>query len=313
MTNISISANIGNEVFQSPFINAAGVFDETAAEMNQILNSEAGGVTTKSATLKPRKGNPTPRYADTKFGSINSMGLPNQGLDYYLNFIEKNEINKPIDLSISGTSREDNLTALKKVQKSSFTILCELNLSCPNVIGKPQVGYDLTAIEETLTAVFEFFTKPLGLKLPPYFDLQQYDAVAKILNKYPLTYINTINSVGNGLVVDAKTESVVIRPKGGFGGIGGTYVKPVALANVRAFRQRLNPEIKIIGTGGVKTGLDVFELILCGADIVEIGTALAQEGPHIFARLKQELTDIMQEKGYHQLSDFRGKLKEYQN
>ncbi len=160
--------------------------------------------------------------------------------------------------------------------------------------------------------MFEFFTKPLGLKLPPYFDLQQYDAVASILNKYPLTYINAINSVGNGLVVDAETESVVIKPKGGFGGIGGTYIKPVALANVRAFRQRLNPEIKIIGTGGVSTGKDAFELILCGADIVEVGTILAKEGPAVFERLDTELKAIMEAKGYQKLSDFRGKLKEYQ-
>ncbi|CAJ1182610.1 dihydroorotate oxidase [Fructilactobacillus sanfranciscensis] len=312
MTDISIAATIGNEKYEHPFINAAGVYDETAAQMNEILDSQAGGVTTKSATLVSRPGNPLPRYFNTELGSINSMGLPNQGLDYYLNYIEETNTDKPIDLSISGTSMADNLKALKKVQSSNFNGLTELNLSCPNVIGKPQVGYDYDAIEDTLAAVFEFFTKPLGLKLPPYFDLQQYDAVASILNKYPLTYINAINSVGNGLVVDAETESVVIKPKGGFGGIGGTYIKPVALANVRAFRQRLNPEIKIIGTGGVSTGKDAFELILCGADIVEVGTILAKEGPAVFERLDTELKAIMEAKGYQKLSDFRGKLKEYQ-
>ncbi|WP_429971040.1 dihydroorotate oxidase [Fructilactobacillus sp. Tb1] len=312
MSDISISATIGKETYAHPFINAAGVYDETADQMDAILASQAGGVTTKSATLKSRPGNPLPRYYNTDLGSINSMGLPNQGLDYYLKYIEETDTDKPIDLSISGTSMADNIEALKKVQASSFAGLTELNLSCPNVIGKPQVGYDYAAIEDTLAAVFEFFTKPLGLKLPPYFDLQQYDAVAAILNKYPLTYINAINSVGNGLIVDAETESVVIKPKGGFGGLGGTYIKPVALANVRAFRQRLNPEIKIIGTGGVSTGLDAFELILCGADIVEVGTILAKEGPAVFERLDNELKAIMKEKGYDKLSDFRGKLKEYQ-
>ncbi|WP_413627472.1 dihydroorotate oxidase [Fructilactobacillus vespulae] len=312
MSKISISASISHEQFEHPFINAAGVFDETAKDMDEVLNSEAGGVTTKSATLEPRPGNPLPRYYNTEFGSINSMGLPNQGLEYYLDYIKNSKTNKPIDLSISGTSMEDNLKALKIVQASSFEGLCELNLSCPNVVGKPQIAYDYDAIKETLDAVFSFYTKPLGVKLPPYFDLQQYDAVAKILNQYTLTYINTINSVGNGLIIDPETESVVIKPKGGFGGIGGSYVKPVALANVRAFRQRLKPEIKIIGTGGVNNGLDAFELILCGADLVEVGTALAKEGPQIFERLNNELTQIMKEKGYQNLSDFRGKLKEYQ-
>ncbi|MCK1206531.1 hypothetical protein MXZ36_09950, partial [Streptococcus uberis] len=43
------------------------------------------------------------------------------------------------------------------------------------------------------------------------------------------------------------------NPKNGFGGIGGDYIKPTALANVHAFYQRLNPSIQIIGTGGVKS------------------------------------------------------------
>ncbi len=75
-------------------------------------------------------------------------------------------------------------------------------------------------------------------------------------------------------MVSIEDESVVIRPKNGFSEIGGEYVKPTALANVHAFYQRLNPEIQIIGTGGVLTGRDVFEHILCGASMVQIGTTL---------------------------------------
>ena len=88
MTDISIAATIGNEKYEHPFINAAGVYDETAAQMNEILDSQAGGVTTKSATLVSRPGNPLPRYFNTEL-EINSMGLPNQGLDYYLIILRK--------------------------------------------------------------------------------------------------------------------------------------------------------------------------------------------------------------------------------
>ncbi|CAI6761518.1 ANM_collapsed_G0031960.mRNA.1.CDS.1 [Saccharomyces cerevisiae] len=59
--------------------------------------------------------------------------------------------------------------------------------------------------------------------------------MAKILNEFPLAYVNSINSIGNGLFIDVEKESVVVKPKNGFGGIGGEYVKPTALANVRAF------------------------------------------------------------------------------
>ena len=111
------------------------------------------------------------------------------------------------------------------------------------------------------------------------------------------------------LYIDLDKEQVVIKPKGGFGGLGGEYIKPTALANVRAFRERLNPSIKIIGTGGVINGKDVFEHILCGADLVQVGTTLHKEGVAAFSRLTKELEEVMKEKGYKSLDDFRGKLK----
>ena len=101
---------------------------------------------------------------------------------------------------------------------------------------------------------------------------------------------------------------MVIRPKNGFGGIGGEYIKPTALANVHAFYQRLKPEIQIIGTGGVLTGRDAFEHILCGASMVQIGTTLHKEGVSAFERITAELKAIMEDKGYASLEDFRGKL-----
>ena len=80
------------------------------------------------------------------------------------------------------------------------------------------------------------------------------------------------------------------------------------MANVHAFYQRLKPEIRIIGTGGVKSGRDAFEHILCGASMVQIGTALQKEGVAVFDRITKELKEIMEEKGYESLEDFRGKL-----
>ena len=77
--------------------------------------------------------------------------------------------------------------------------------------------------------------------------------------------------------------------KNGFGGIGGEYIKPTALANVHAFYQRLNPQIQIIGTGGVLTGRDAFEHILCGASMVQVGTTLHKEGVSAFDRITNEL------------------------
>ncbi|QDH13192.1 dihydroorotate oxidase [Formicincola oecophyllae] len=322
---ISLATEIAGIAFPNLMTNAAGVSCETTQELNAVLASEAGGVTTKSATPVARPGNPTPRQELLPLGSINSMGLPNRGLGYYLAYATQRQAlagqdlpaevaaetaqHKPVILSVSGLSIEDNLAMLKDIQQSPFTGLTELNLSCPNVVGKAQLGYDFEAVVATLTEVFSHFTKPLGLKLPPYFDFFQFDGIAEAVGRFPIAYVNMINSIGNGLAIDAETETVLIKPKGGFGGIGGELVKPTALANVRAMRLRLHPDIKIIGTGGIRTGQDVFEHVLCGADAVQVGTELWREGPGVFKRLSEELRAIMKEKGYGSLDDFRGKLK----
>lgn len=308
---MTLETTFFNHTFANPFMNASGVHCMTTTELVELEQSNAGAFITKSCTLNERAGNPEPRYFDVPFGSINSMGLPNRGFDYYLDYAlnyEKQQT-QPLFFSIAGMSAAENLEMLTLIEKSDFQGITELNLSCPNVPGKPQLAYDFEATEDLLQQVFARFTKPLGIKLPPYFDLAHFDQMAEILNQFPLTYVNSINSIGNGLYIDPQKEAVVIKPKEGFGGLGGEYVKPTALANVRAFYTRLKPEIKIIGTGGIRNGQDAFEHLLCGATMLQIGTELHKEGPKIFDRITKELEQIMTEKGYRTIDEFRGKLK----
>ncbi|MDT6377514.1 dihydroorotate oxidase [Enterococcus faecium] len=311
---MSLETTFANHIFANPLMNASGVHCMTTQELDELAHSEAGAFITKSCTINERKGNPEPRYFDVPLGSINSMGLPNLVFSYYLEYalayekVQENQ-NQPLFFSIAGMSVQENLEMLEKIEKSGFNGITELNLSCPNVPGKPQLAYDFEATYETLKEVFSIFSKPLGIKLPPYFDFAHFDQMADILNQFPLTYVNAINSVGNGLYIDTEQEAVVIKPKEGFGGIGGEYIKPTALANVRAFYTRLKPEIQIIGTGGIRTGQDAFEHLLCGASMLQIGTELHKEGPEIFSRIIKELTQIMSEKGYTSIDEFKGKLR----
>lgn len=307
---MNTKTKIGSYEFDNCLMNAAGVYCYDMDELSLVYHSSAATFVTKTATIEPREGNPTPRYVNTELGSINSMGLPNLGVDYYLNYLLKLQQENPkkaLFFSVTGTKKEDIHSALHKIQESGFDGLTELNLSCPNVVGKPQIAYDLETTKKLLTDVFSYFTKPLGIKIPPYFDIVHFDMAAEVFNQFPLTFVNAINSIGNGLVIE--DETVVIKPKNGFGGIGGQYVKPTALANVHAFYKRLKPSIRIIGTGGVETGRDAFEHILCGASMVQLGTILQKEGIPAFERITKELQDIMKEKGYAEIEDFRGKLK----
>lgn len=306
----SLRTQIAGFSFDNCLMNAAGVTCMTVEELEEVRQSAAGSFVTKTATLEARAGNPEPRYRDVPLGSINSMGLPNQGIDYYLDYLlslQESQPERTFFLSMVGMSPDETHTLLKKVQNSGFKGITELNLSCPNVPGKPQIAYDFETTERILGEAFSYFDKPLGIKLPPYFDIVHFDQAAEVFNRHPLKFVNCVNSIGNGMYIE--DESVVIRPKNGFGGIGGEYIKPTALANVHAFYQRLNPSIQIIGTGGVYTGRDAFEHILCGASMVQIGTALHQQGIEVFERVSLGLKAIMVQKGYETLEDFKGKLK----
>ena len=306
----SLRTQIAGFSFDNCLMNAAGVACMTVEELEEVRQSAAGSFVTKTATLEARVGNPEPRYRDVPLGSINSMGLPNQGIDYYLDYLlslQESQPERTFFLSLVGMSHDETHTLLKKVQNSGFKGITELNLSCPNVPGKPQIAYDFETTERILGEAFGYFDKPLGIKLPPYFDIVHFDQAAEVFNRHPLKFVNCVNSIGNGMYIE--DESVVIRPKNGFGGIGGEYIKPTALANVHAFYQRLNPSIQIIGTGGVYTGRDAFEHILCGASMVQIGTALHQQGVEVFERVSLGLKAIMAKKGYEKLEDFKGKLK----
>lgn len=267
---------------------------------------------TKSTTLAYRNGNPKPRYHETPLGSINSMGIPNLGYEIYAQTAAEHaqkHPNKPYFVSVSGLSIAENISLLTHLSQVPSIAALELNLSCPNLVGKPQVAYDFEQTQLMLDQAFTACTKPLGVKLPPYFDLVHFEQMAAILNRYPLQFVTCINSIGNALVVDVATETVVIKPKGGLGGLGGEYVKPTALANVRVFSQLLKPTIAVVGCGGVQSGADAFEHILCGASAVQIGTQLMKEGTAVFARIAAELQHLMQQKGYNSIADFRGKLK----
>jgi dihydroorotate dehydrogenase (fumarate) len=305
-----ISTTFLGQNFDSPLLNASGVRCFDKDELDSLLASASGSLITKSCTLEARAGNPEPRYVATSLGSINSMGLPNRGYGFYLDYAKAHDYTaKPLFMSVAGLSVDDNLKMIAAIRDAATPAIVELNLSCPNVPGKPQIAYDFAAMDRMLDAASREYGQPFGVKMPPYFDIAHFDEAAAILNKFPLVaFVTCINSIGNALAIDTETETVLIKPKDGFGGIGGDYVLPTALANVNAFFRRC-PDKKVIGCGGVKTGEQVFQHLLAGASLVQVGTALQEEGPAIFARLCDELAALMAKKGYQKLVDFQGKLK----
>lgn len=321
---MNLSTSISHLKFKSCICNASGPKCSLLEELQNLDNSVSCAVITKTSTLEKREGNPQPRYYDNLLGSINSMGLPNQGHNYYIKHSEK--INKPYIISMTGFSLDELITVLTNIiiSKTNFNKKIdgiEINLSCPNIIGKGQIAYDFKELDNYLKEICfiysnlleRFNEKPiLGIKLPPYFEIHHFETAGEIISKYPIDFITCINSIGNALLVDIKNESTVIKPKGGIGGLGGSYVKPTGLSNVRNFYlqfKKRNRDIKIIGCGGIETGKDAFEYILCGADLLQIGTQFYKEDVGCFNRILKELTEVMKYKKYNNIDEFKGKLK----
>jgi dihydroorotate dehydrogenase (fumarate) len=312
--------------------NASGPRSGTAEALRKVADSASGAVLTKSATLLPQNGNPQPRTYHAAIASFNSEGLPNNGIDYYISMetieaaMSGQDDQKPYLVSLSGKTLADNIEMIKRIAKAptlSSIAGIELNLACPNVIGKPIIAYDFEQMDTILTQVATTIRHecqtginkfpPLGVKLPPYFDFLHYQSAADVLNRHKdiIRYVATINTVGNALAIDgAYAEAPWISSNQGFAGMSGPAVKYIALANVRKLRQLLDASIDIVGVGGIQSGQDVFDMILAGATCCQTATTHWKEGPDCFDRILRELREIMIAKGYRKnVAEFRNQLK----
>ena len=321
---VSLKTTVAGIPMDCCIYNASGPRTGAAAALAKIAASKSGGVLAKSATVLKQTGNPQPRTWQSDDASLNSEGLPNSGIDYYLDettIVEAmGNSGKPYMVSISGKTMDDNLLMIKRVievNKKTGKISClELNLACPNIIGKPIIAYDfeqMKTVLSTVAAVPGIQSLKLGVKLPPYFDGPHFEAAAAVLNshKHIVAYVATINTIGNALALDLVAEMPCISSNGGFAGLSGKAAKYTALANVRKMRLLLNKSIDVVGVGGIETGQDAFEHILCGATAVQVGTCHWREGPKCFDRIHDELVTLMEQKGYSSIDDFKGKLKDW--
>jgi dihydroorotate dehydrogenase (fumarate) len=270
----SLRTSVASIPLESCIYNASGPRTGSGQALSKISQSSAGAVLAKSATLSSQTGNPLPRTwhheGEDSHASMNSEGLPNSGIDYYISSETIDEAvgdsGKPYFVSISGKTLDDNIKMLNiihdKIKSGEKRISgVELNLACPNVIGKPIIAYDFEQMDSVLAAVsklaiFEKDKIPLGVKMPPYFDGPHFLRAAEILNKYShvVKYCASINTIGNSLSIDPVAEMPVIRSNNGFAGLSGRAVKYTALANVKKMRELLVDDIDVVGVGGVFSG-----------------------------------------------------------
>lgn len=322
-SSVNIATKVGGVSLATCVYNASGPRTGSSAALSKVAGSAAGAILSKSATVASQTGNPQPRtwHSPDDKASMNSEGLPNSGIDYYIDPKTISETlegcppgtTKPYMVSISDKNLKDNLEMMDRISKIQEKIASvELNLACPNVIGKPIIAYDFEQLRDILKTIkSKNYSFILGLKLPPYLDGKHLQEAASVINEYAdmVRFVVCINTIGNALAIDDVSEAPFIASNNGLAGLSGPAVKYTALANVRQMRNALNKKIDIVGVGGIESGIDVFNMLLCGANAVQVGTCHWKEGPKCFDRICEELKNLMAEKGYKNITDVVGGLK----
>ena len=271
-------------------VNASGTFDAIAARRafgDALLESfPFAAFVSKTVTLAPREGNPPPRLWELGAGMINSIGLPNKGLEGYLahDLPQLAELPVPLIVNVMGSSAEDVATLVRAFGERDEVAALELNVSCPNVKTGLLMGADPGETAALLDAVRKQTGKPLIVKLTP--NCTSPAAVAVAAEEHGADAVSLINTV-RGMAMDPRRPG---RPwlGGGTGGVSGPAVRAVALAQVREVRERTG--LPIVGMGGVQSWRHAQDLFDAGADLVAVGTESFRD-PLAGARIAQELAN----------------------
>jgi dihydroorotate dehydrogenase (NAD+) catalytic subunit len=275
---------------EHPMINASGTFDLLAAR--RVFGSEVfdrlpfSAYVTKTITVAPRAGNPPPRLWELPGGLMNSIGLPNKGIERWLaeDLPELRRAGVPLIANVMGFSTAELVSLVERVSGTDSVVAIELNVSCPNVETGAIIGSDPKECAATVAAVRPLTQLPLIVKLTPNAaDPAAVAAAAEASGADAVSLINTLR----GMALDPSTREPWLG--GRTGGVSGPAVRAVALAQVQAVSERT--DLGIIAMGGVSSGRDARDLLDCGADLVAIGTENFRD-PLAAERIRRELASL---------------------
>ncbi len=280
---------------EHPVINGSGTFDAIAARraFGAALDEAFpfSMFVSKTITLEPRPGNPPPRLYETPAGMVNSIGLPNKGLDGFLKYDlpELARLPVPLCVSVMAPSREGFAALVEGVGGRDEVAAIELNVSCPNVKSGLIVGEQPDETRALCEELRPLTAKPLIVKLTPNCsDPAAVAAGAAEGGADAVSLINTLRATG--------PDPATLRPwlGAGSGGLSGPAVRAIALDQVRRVAEAV--EIPVIGMGGIETGEDALAFLTLGATAIAVGTASFRD-PAAGERVRSELAGELSRRG----------------
>ena len=293
---------IKDVIFNSPIIAASGTFGYGNEVEKFIDLSKLGAVITKSITLHPREGNPSPRIHGSDSGMINSIGLANVGVEKFCKdkVQSLNNLKTKYIVSIAGSTIDEYVEILTKIERSNGNhIGYEINISCPNVKqGGIEFGVNTDIVSSLTSQLRQLTQKLLIIKLTPNVtDISEIALSAQEAGADAISAVNTFQ----GLAIDYKTGKMLLSTT--FGGVSGSPIKPLALAKVHKIYNKIN--IPIIGMGGICTFEDTIEFFRVGSSMVQIGT-LNYRDPSLIVSIYDRLNEFMLKNNFSSISDLVG-------
>ena len=288
--------------FFSPIIAASGTFGYGDEVQGFVDLSKIGSVITKSITLEPREGNPSPRIHESNSGMINSIGLANMGVDSFCDtkLDSLNKLKTNFIVSVAGSSLDEYAQVIEQIDKTDGKhVGYEVNISCPNVKeGGIEFGVNKDVTFKLTSRLRKLTDKLLIIKLTP--NVTNIAEIAQAAESGGADAVSAVNTF-QGLAINHKTGKMLLSTK--FGGISGPGIKPLALAKVHKIYEQVN--IPILGMGGIVNCTDVVEFLRVGASMVQIGT-LNYRDPSLISTIHDELHSIMIKNKFSKLSDLIG-------
>lgn len=264
---MNTSVNLAGIEMKNPVTVASGTFGYGREFSRYIDLNQLGGIITKGTSLKERAGNPPPRICETPSGMLNSIGLQNPGVEFFMKYDLPwlKQFDTKIIVNACGSTIEEYVE-LCKVLNSLDIDGVELNLSCPNVkAGCLAFGTTYEGVKEVTSKVRSVLDKPLIVKLTPNVtDITQTAKAAEDAGADGVSLINTLL----GMSINIETRKPYL--KNNTGGLSGPAIKPVAVRMVYQVAKAIN--IPVLGMGGIVNGADAVEFMLAGATAVSIGS-----------------------------------------
>lgn len=302
MVGKDLSVQLGNIRLTNPVIPASGTFGFGLEMADSFDLNVLGGISLKGTTREERFGNPTPRIAECPCGMINSVGLQNPGIDALVSDkvpALKKVYSGTVIANISGFSLEEYEECCAKADACEGIDIIEVNISCPNVHnGGMAFGTTPEAAAQVTAATKKVSRKPLFVKLSPNVtDIVSIARACEDAGADGLTLVNTFL----GMRIDIKHRQTVVAA--GAGGFSGRAIFPIAVRMVNQVSKACS--IPIMGCGGVASAEDVIEMMMAGANAVQIGAENIRN-PFVCKEIVEALPSLMDSLGITCLSEITG-------